>query len=136
LGLGGDVHWIGARSDVPQIFAALDLAVLCSTAEGFPNVLAESMACGTPCVSTDVGSAREIIAAEAPLSPAGDAAALAGNIVAALNQKSRSRTDDLRQSIISRYSVPAVLPRLLAAFATVRPAFGRGFTGRDARLLR
>ena len=61
LQLGAHVYRFGERTDVARITAALDVASLTSVAEGFPNVVAEAMACGVPCVVTDVGDARFIL---------------------------------------------------------------------------
>lgn len=62
LGLGDKIIWAGETRDMASAYNALDINTLCSNAaEGFPNVLAEAMACGVACVATDTGDAREIL---------------------------------------------------------------------------
>jgi glycosyltransferase involved in cell wall biosynthesis len=63
--LEGVVAWLGARSDVPDLFAAADLAVHCSTSpEPFGLVVIEAMALGAPVVATNAGGPAEVVTAE------------------------------------------------------------------------
>lgn len=63
LGLREDVHLPGFQVNPYQFISRAKVLVLSSLWEGFPNVLVESMICGTPVVSTDCRSGpREILA--------------------------------------------------------------------------
>jgi len=56
-----DVQLVGEIERIDVLFNAIDLHILSSLGESFPNVVAESMRCGVPNVCTDVGDARYII---------------------------------------------------------------------------
>lgn len=66
--------------NMPALMNLLNLHVLTSKSEGFGNVIIESLACGTPCVSTDVGDAEMIMGPEW-IVPVGDSIALKNKIV-------------------------------------------------------
>ena len=52
----------GALNDVRIFFKEIDVLLLPSKfGEGFPNVLAEAMAFGIPCISTSIGDSKKII---------------------------------------------------------------------------
>ncbi len=61
-GLGESVHLAGARSDIPDVMAALDLFLLSSDREGHPLTALEAQAAGTPVVLPDVGGCRDALA--------------------------------------------------------------------------
>ena len=62
LGLADRVLWAGEFGDVKAAYNAFDIATLASAfGEGFPNVVGEAMACGTPVAATDVGDVRSIV---------------------------------------------------------------------------
>lgn len=85
LGLKNCMHLLNLRNDVPRLMASLDvLASSSSFGEAFPNVLGEAMACGVPCVVTDVGDSAEIVGGSGRTVPAEDMARLANEIVVLL----------------------------------------------------
>ena len=59
-----NVRFLGWRGDVETVHAAADVALLTSDNEGMPVSLVEAALCGTPAVSTNVGSAREVVTGE------------------------------------------------------------------------
>jgi len=60
-GLAGHCLFLGARDDMPDVYAACDVTVLTSSREGTPNALLESMACGVPAVVTDVSDNAHLV---------------------------------------------------------------------------
>lgn len=54
-------HLMGRREDIHRLTAAFDIATSFSWGEAFSNVVGEAMACGVPCVVTDVGDSAQIV---------------------------------------------------------------------------
>ena len=63
LGIGNNVELLGPKShlEVASLMKSADLFCLPSWREGWPTVISESLACGTPVVGTDIGGIREMI---------------------------------------------------------------------------
>jgi glycosyltransferase involved in cell wall biosynthesis len=102
-GIGDRVRLLGVRTDIARINSALDIACLSSSTEGFPNVIGEAMACGTPCVVTDVGDAAALVGDTGLVVPARNPQALANaclklidagrDVRFALGRRARSRIE-------------------------------------------
>ena len=61
VGLGGKVHFLGDRHDIPAVLASLDITMLPSSSESLSNVILESMAAGIPVIAADVGGNSELV---------------------------------------------------------------------------
>jgi glycosyltransferase involved in cell wall biosynthesis len=110
-GLGSSFVLAGFRADLDQFLPYFDLFVLPSYTEGLPNVVLESFAAGVPVVATAVGGTPEVIedGASGHLVPAGDARALADQILDALSCEDRLRDMGLhgRQCVVERFTFRA-----------------------------
>ncbi|MGO0062396.1 glycosyltransferase family 4 protein [Brevibacillus fluminis] len=61
LGLGGKVHFYGARRDIPERLAKAQIFLLISKWEGFPLSILEAMRAGLPVIASSVGGVSEAI---------------------------------------------------------------------------
>lgn len=126
-GVADMVTLLGRRDDVPSVMNALDLHVLSSLGEAFPNVLAEAMACGTPCVTTNVGDAADIVGKTGWVVPPQDSAALARRIAQAQESLAnspllwRERQQAARARIAEQFSIK----KMVVGYAAVWEAEGR-----------
>lgn len=119
-GAAARFHLLGLRHDTSRLLAACDVAVLSSAyGEAFPLVLGEAMACGVPCVATDVGDAARIIGDTGRSVSPGDPAALADALLAVLTLSASARAslgEAARARIVGEFSLPAVAARYAALY--------------------
>ncbi|MFH1523483.1 MAG: glycosyltransferase [Chloroflexota bacterium] len=106
---------LGCRDDMPAVLSALDIHTLSSAyGEAFPNVLGEAMACGVPCVTTDVGDAAEIVGDTGIAVPPRDVHALAQGWERMINLSMQERCElgqRARARIQSHYQIDKVVQR-------------------------
>jgi len=122
LGLGGAVHLLGERADMPRLAASLDVALSSSFSEGMPNTVGEAMACGVPCVVTDVGDSALLVGRTGVAVPPRDSQAFAAACTGLLEgseQKRRELGNQARCRIADHFSIEAIARRFQAVFTAV-----------------
>ena len=101
-----------ARLDVADWLPGLDLLALPSAwGESFPNILGEAMACGVPCVATDVGDSALILDGAGLIVRPGDSLALANALeaFARMTPEERRRRGQLgRDRVQAHYTLSSV----------------------------
>jgi len=112
LDLLGSVSLLGERADIPSLNAAMDVAVLSSRSEAFPNVVGEAMACATPCVVTDVGDAAYVVGETGLVVPASNAEALAESMIEMIEMPDSKRVkmgEMARERVVELFSMDSVV---------------------------
>jgi glycosyltransferase involved in cell wall biosynthesis len=108
-GLGGQVHFLGWRRDLEELYPDLDLIMLTSLNEGTPVSIIEAMATGRAVVATRVGGVLDVVedGVTGVLAPPRDPGALAAAAVALLADPERRRRmgEAARSAVSSRYGV-------------------------------
>lgn len=119
----------GASGDVPAIMNALDLHVLPSRSESLPVAVLEAMACGIPCVVTDVGDSRHIVGDTGWVARPQDSGALADALEAALADRRRGsfreRAGLCRARIVRDFSLARMASEYAALWTRVAVTAGR-----------
>jgi glycosyltransferase involved in cell wall biosynthesis len=105
------IELCGESSDMPEFYRSIDVLVLSSRTEGFPNVVAEAMSYGKPVITTDVGDAAAIVGNAGWVVPPRDAMSLALAIKAALRMSPEKYADcanRAKQRVTSQYELNAI----------------------------
>ena len=127
-GLAKRMHLLGERRDVAELTAALDLATSCSRSEAFPNAVGEAMACGVPCVVTDVGDSGQLVGDTGEIVPPQDPEALLAGWRRLLDTGADGRRrlgQAARDRVLRRFSLAAVVRRYVEVYAELGGSAGR-----------
>lgn len=123
-GVQSQIHFLGERHDLPQLTAALDLAISSSAfGEGFPNVVGEAMACGVPVIATDIGDTAIVLGDTGTLVPPADSKALALACESLIRSSAEHRQElgrRARHRIETQFSIDQVLRQYEALFTPNR----------------
>jgi glycosyltransferase involved in cell wall biosynthesis len=121
LGVDGLVSLPGARSDIPECLAAMDVFVLSSRMEGTPIAVLEAMAAGLPLVASAVGGLPALVTdgENGFLFPSGDETALRARVRALRDDPSRAArvAEAGRRLVEAKYSREAMARKYLDLYA-------------------
>ena len=117
------VQLLDQVNDMPAFYQSIDVFLMTSVTEGFPNVLVEAMASGLPCISTDVGDASFIVQDIGSIVPPRNAQALANAI---LDYLAKSQIEKLQLKLQARdrveqnFSIQSVSEQYMQVWRSVQ----------------
>jgi glycosyltransferase involved in cell wall biosynthesis len=115
LGLNHHLKWVDAQDNMSAVYSALDIASSSSSyGEGFSNTIAEAMACGVPCVVTDVGDSALIVGNTGSIVAPRDHSALAaaiGRLIDLPPEERRELGEACRTRIVSEFGIDRLVQR-------------------------
>lgn len=115
------VDYQGRRTDMPEVFAAADIACLPSHREGMPKALLEAASCALPIVTTDVPGCRHVVrhGENGLLVPLQDAPAIAAALEQLITNPQLRRTMGARgrERVLREFSLQAVVAATLRLYA-------------------
>src|SRR5579863_519531 len=121
-GLQGHCHLIGLQREMPAFYSALDIAANSSLSEAFPMAVGEAMACGIPCVVTDVGDSPAIVGDTGRIVPAREPALMASALRELIDAGAETRRvlgDAARERVVTHFSVTQFAQRYQSLYRNV-----------------
>jgi glycosyltransferase involved in cell wall biosynthesis len=121
-GLQGHCHLIGLQRDMPAFYAALDIAANSSLSEAFPLAVGEAMACGVPCVVTEVGDSPAIVGDTGRIVPPRQPESLASawrELIEAGPESRQILGNEARRRVITHFSVMQFAQRYQSLYRNV-----------------
>jgi glycosyltransferase involved in cell wall biosynthesis len=121
LNLTGRVRLLGERPDAEPVIAALDVLTAPSQAEACPNVVGEAMACGVPCVVTDVGDMPRMVGNTGYVVPRGAPRALAAAWKCMISLGAEGRMalgNGARERVVKHFSLDYVVRQYESLYRT------------------
>lgn len=116
------IQCLGERTNVPELTAALDIACNSSISEGFPNAVGEAMACGVPCVVTNVGDSGRLVGDTGRVVPAASPESLAAALSELVEMGPKGRRilgDRARRRIVEMFSLDAAVKRYVQTYEAI-----------------
>ena len=121
-GLQGHCHLIGLQREMPAFYSGLDIAANSSLSEAFPLAVGEAMACGVPCVVTDVGDSPSIVGETGRIVPPRQPALLAQawrEMIEAGPESRRILGSAARDRVVTHFSVTQFAQRYQSLYRNV-----------------
>lgn len=118
------VIFLGQRTDMPELYSAMDLFVTATYREGFPRAAMEAAAMGLPIVATDIRGCRQVVDAGVTgvLVPVKDAAALADALLTLVDDPAERQrmASQARIRALQAFDVNTVIEICVRTYATGR----------------